>query len=319
MTGLMAVFWKEFSDYLFSWRFLVFLLLIYGFAVMTISAAANGIRQDVSMSEGTQFIFMRLFIVKGTGAWFSLPLLLAYFIPVLAIALGFDAINSERNSGNLSRLLSQPIYRDAVINGKFLASLAIIFILITSMFLVVGGLGLRMIGVPPTSEEILRLFGFIFITLVYGAFWLALAILFSVLFKRTATTLIVSVAIVLLLVWFLPYIAQGIADIVASPITQSSTIDQFIKWYGIFNPINHISPTTLFSETVRSLMLPDIANASALYMSQGGVDYASSLLPLPLVQSILNVWPQIIALIALSVICFAASYIKFQREEVRST
>lgn len=29
--------------------------------------------------------------------------------------LGFDAINSERASGNLSRLLSQPVYRDAVV------------------------------------------------------------------------------------------------------------------------------------------------------------------------------------------------------------
>ena len=319
MTGLMAVFWKELADHLFSKRFLVFLLIMYAAGVATIYVAADTIRQSVSMAEGTQFIFMRLFVLSGESMPFSFPNFLSLFIPVLGIALGFDAINSERSSGNMSRLLAQPVYRDSVINGKFLAGLATIFLLITTIFFIVGGLGLRMIGVPPTAEEILRLFGFIFITIVYGGFWLALSMLFSVLIKRGATALIAALAVWLFVTFFVPLIASGIADAIAKPITSSSTVDQYVQWFNINDSIGYISPYKLYGETIQSLLLPDISNISVMLVVQGGVDYASNLMPLPLLESVLNVWPQMIALIALSVICFAISYIKFQREEIRST
>jgi ABC-2 type transport system permease protein len=41
--------------------------------------------------------------------------------------------------------------------------------------------------------------------------------------------------------------------------------------------------------------------------------------PLPLVQSLLLVWPQLTSLIALTALCFAGSYIIFMREEIRAT
>jgi len=40
--------------------------------------------------------------------------------------------------------------------------------------------------------------------------------------------------------------------------------------------------------------------------------------PLPLLQTILIVWPYIISLIAITVICFAVSYAVFMRQEIRS-
>lgn len=41
--------------------------------------------------------------------------------------------------------------------------------------------------------------------------------------------------------------------------------------------------------------------------------------PLPLGQSFLIVWPQLVGLIALTSICFAVSYIIFMRREIRAT
>jgi ABC-2 type transport system permease protein len=41
--------------------------------------------------------------------------------------------------------------------------------------------------------------------------------------------------------------------------------------------------------------------------------------PLPLSQSLMLVWPQLVGLVALTAICFAAAYIKFMGEEIRST
>ena len=41
------------------------------------------------------------------------------FFSLVGLIIGFDTINRKRNEGTLSKFLSQPIYRDTVINGKF--------------------------------------------------------------------------------------------------------------------------------------------------------------------------------------------------------
>lgn len=249
---------------------------------------------------------------------FSFPFFLSLFLPILGIALGFDAVNSERSSGNLSRILSQPVHRDSVINGKFLAGLMIISVLVISIFMVVGGLGLRMIGVPPSAEEVLRLFAFIFVTIIYGAFWMALAILFSVVINRGATSAIASIAIWFFLFFFLSMIAQAAANAMA-PLGSDPTIAQLTQNDTIYRSISRISPSNLYGEIIQVLLLPEVGTASSTLLLIS--IYTAGMTPgiLPLGQSLLIVWPQIVALIALTAICFAISYIKFQREEIRST
>ena len=62
--------------------------------------------------------------------------------PLLGVAFAFDAVNGERSEGTLPRLLSQPIYRDDVINGKFAAGLAIIAWSWSSVVLFISGFGI---------------------------------------------------------------------------------------------------------------------------------------------------------------------------------
>ena len=176
-----AVFYKEISDHLNSRRFTILFALIFLAGIFTIYVASQNIRSEVDPL--TRYVFLKLFTTSGSNLP-AFPFFLSLFIPIISIALGFDAMNSEKNSGNLSRLLSQPIYRDAVINGKFLAGLAILAIIIISMMAFVAGLGLQLIGVAPTSEEILRILAFTFTSIIYGAFWLALSLFdFCLLFE----------------------------------------------------------------------------------------------------------------------------------------
>ena len=316
MSGIAAVFWKELADYFNSKRFIILSLLIYLAGIATIYVAAQNIRTGIT--ENTQFIFLRLFIVSGENLPFSFPVFLSLFIPIVGIALGFDAINSERTSGNLSRILSQPLYRDSVVNGKFLAGLVTLSILVTGIVILVGGMGLRMIGVPPTAEEILRLVGFIFISIIYGAFWMALALLFSVSFGRTATSALASIALWIFVFLFVSLIARAIAG-AAVPIDQSSSFDLIARNDEIYRTISRISPTTLYGETVQVLLLPEMGNPSSTLMLLN--IYAGGMTPTPLSlgQSLLLVWPQLTSLIALTALCFAGSYIKFMREEIRAT
>jgi ABC-2 type transport system permease protein len=315
MSGLIEIFWKELADNFNSKRFVILFLLVYLAGIATIYIAAQNIRGSVD--ENTRYVFLNLFLVSGSNLPFSFPLFMSIFIPIIGIALGFDAVNSERTSGNLSRLLSQPIYRDDVINGKFLAGLVMLTILIISIVTLVAGLGLRMIGVPPEPEEILRLFMFIIVSVLYGAFWMSLAILFSTLFKKTATSALASVAIWIFLFLFMSLIAGLIANAI-QPVTQNSTVDEIAKFDTLFRMIGRISPGTLYTESIQAILLPILGNSSPTMMMIG-IYSGLKPSPLPLSQSLLLVWPQMVSLLALTAICFAVAYIKFMREEIRAT
>jgi ABC-2 type transport system permease protein len=258
-----------------------------------------------------------MFIVSGEALPFSFPLFLSLFIPVVGIALGFDAVSGERASGTLSRLLSQPVYRDSVINGKFLAGLATLSVLVASIVALVAGMGLRMIGVPPNAEEILRIFGLVVLSVVYGAFWMSLAVLFSVFFNRTATSALASIAIWIFLLLFMSMIARLIAGAVV-PIDPNSTAEQIVRFEEIYRMISRISPNTLYAEAFAALMTPELGTLSVMLL-QESISSGMIPTPLPLSQSLSLIWPQITGLVALTALCFAMSYIKFMREEIRST
>ena len=315
MTGLKEILWKELSDCFNSKRFIVLFLLIYVAGIATVYIASQNIR--TSVDESTKYIFLNLFTTSGSSNPFSFPLFMSIFIPIIGIALGFDAVNSERVSGNLSRLLAQPVYRDDVINGKFLAGVIMMALMIFSMVILVSGLGLRMIGVPPQAEEILRLFTFIVISILYGAFWMSLAILFSVLFRKTSTSALTSIAIWMFLFLFGSLIAALIAGAVLHTNTQTASVNDIMQFDSLFRMISRISPGTLYSESIQAILLPSMGTSSPTMMVIG-IYSGLTPTPLPLYQSLLIVWPQIVTLVALTAVCFAIAYIKFMREEIRA-
>ncbi len=104
--GMWAVVAKEMADHLSSARMVVLEILIVLAAIGSIYVATQNISQNVSQDR---FLYLRLF----TTAQNPLPAfvaLLAFFIPLVAIALAFDSVNSEFARRTLSRVLAQPIY-----------------------------------------------------------------------------------------------------------------------------------------------------------------------------------------------------------------
>jgi ABC-2 type transport system permease protein len=318
MSAFYTVFWKELQDHFTSWRFIFLLLVVLLASVYAVFVAATNIRQSVTGT--TEFVFLALFTTTLSSTASSLIpnsflSLMAVLIPIVGITLGFDAINSERNNGTLSRLISQPIYRDNVINAKFLSGAVTIGILMLSIILLVSGLGIRSIGVPPTSEEVWRLFFFLVVAIIYGAFWLGLAILLSTLFKQVAISAIVSLAIWLFFAFFYPIIFQFVANAMTSD-TQASAVRNI----QTLITLQRISPIQLFSESMSVILVPVARSASQMLQIYIG-DARNFLLmtPLSLGQSLLSVWPQIIITMLLTIVCFAISYLKFMYEEIRAT
>ncbi|MBI4187355.1 MAG: ABC transporter permease subunit [Chloroflexi bacterium] len=302
---------KELADYFTSVRVFILMLIVFLTSGGALYAVQQNIRGQVSESG---FVFLRLFTTSGE-AMPSLVTFIVLLIPIIGIALGFDAINSERQSGTLSRVLAQPIFRDNVINGKFLAGIITLSVMVVATMMVVAGYGLVMIGVPPTAEEIVRLSIYLVFTIIYGAFWLGLAVLFSVLFRKIATSLLTPVAIWLFFGIFILIAAPAIANALV-PVANATSPEVIIRNAELQQMIMRFSPNTLFSEATTVLLLPQVRSLGIVTMSQVQFMIPN---PISLGQSILLIWPQLTSLIGLSAICFAASYILFMRQEIRAT
>ena len=171
--GLGVVMLKELSDHLTSVRMRVLEWLI---VLVALAALYGAIQQIKDTTAEDPFLFLRLFTTSRDPLP-SFVSFLSFLVPLMAIGLGFDSVNGEHNRRTLSRILAQPIYRDALLFGKFLAGLVTLSISLVTLWLLVIGLGLLLIGIPPGAEEIARSFVFLLVTIVYAGVWLALALL----------------------------------------------------------------------------------------------------------------------------------------------
>ncbi len=304
-----VVFWKELADHFRSWRFLILLLLILLIGLWATYASGQAIRQNTDTIPA-QYVF--LLLLTSSEMVFSLATFLGFFGPLVGITLGFDSISGEYARGTLSRVLSQPIYRDGLINGKFFAGLATVAVLWGSILLLVIGLGITLLGFPPNAEELWRMLIFTAVGVFYVGFWLALAMLFSLLFQKTVTAALASMAVWLFMSLFVSIFSQAIAGIV---VPDPSTPEQLAYQTDIVNVINRISPSTLFSESVSILLNPAARVFGLALQSQ-----AQGILPTPLAldQSLNLIWPHITTLFGLVAVCFGISYIIFMRAEIRA-
>lgn len=316
-TPFRAIVEKELADYITSWRIIILLAIIGLTCLGSLYTAMMSIRDAVSSDEANEafdqaFVFLKLFTVTD-GTLPSFMTFVGFLGPLLGIALGFDAINSERNRGTLSRMMSQPIPRDFVINAKFTAAIILIAALFLALGLVVAGLGLLMIGIPPTFEEFMRLIFFLLVSIVYVAFWLNLGILFSVRFRQPATSALASIAVWLFFSVFYSMIVNLFARAIAPSTTQN--VQELLNYQSLILNLSRLSPNYLFNESTATLLTPSVRNLGPLTMDQIEGAIAS---PLPLGQSLLLIWPQLTGLIAATMVCFAISYLYFMRQEIRS-
>ncbi len=318
-TGFRALYRKELRDYFRSARFLIVMLLIAGVGIASVYSATQGFQKLIEDNTygDTQYMFLNLFILNS-GTMPSFGTFMAFLGPIVGLSMGFDAINGERSRRTLSRLLAQPIYRDAVINGKFLAGVTVISIMVFSLGFVISGAGMVIIGLVPTVEELLRIIVFLTFTVVYISLFLAISLLLSLLLRHTATSALTGVGIWLFFAIFLGMLASGIANALY-PVTDNSAFGDVMKNLGCVQSINRLSPATLYTESVSAILNPSLRSVSSVFTESQYYQSQSYVLGnLPLGQSLLLVWPHLTGLLALTMICFAISYVCFMKQEIRA-
>lgn len=320
LRGIFTIFRKEMEDHFSSTRFLLISALIVMVGVIIASMVGMSIQEELKGMAKPTLIFLLLF--TATGKLFSFVQFIGFFGPLIGIILGFDSINRERVSRTLSKLVSQPIYRDSIINAKFLTGVVTIAIVLVAIVLIISGLGLRMIGVVPGSEEVLRLLIYLIISILYIALWLGISILFSVIFRSTATSALASLAVWIFFSFFVSLGAGVLADAIA-PIPQSGTQvnpEVILKHERIQRIASSFSPMTLYSEATNTILDPMRKTTRGLIL-MGPLERLSLTRfqnPLPLLQSMIIVLPHLISIVALTFLCFGICYYIFMRQEIRT-
>jgi ABC-2 type transport system permease protein len=144
--------------------------------------------------------------------------------------------------------------------------------------------------------------------------------LFSIVFRSAATAALVALGLWLFLTILWPLLSPTLAALFTSGAPTSA--DELLGQLDIHQMFARLSPGTLFGEvvtvlldpTVRSTQQPLLAALGLALVEPGSIPGS----PLPFLSSLLIVWPQLVGLIAGTIVLFVIGYVVFQRQEVRA-
>jgi ABC-type transport system involved in multi-copper enzyme maturation, permease component len=310
LKGVGTIALKEAADHMTGARMHLVMLLVLLTAIGSVYGAIDQIRQTTAQDP---HLFLKLLTVAREPLP-SFAAFMGFLIPLVAIALGFDAVNGEFSRRTLSRILAQPIFRDAVLFGKFLGALLVIGVALLVLWLLMTGLGILLLGLPPSGDDVARGMAYLVATLAYAGVWLALAIGLSTLIRAPATSALaaLSVWLVFSVFWSMltPLVAQALAPI--------DLLDPYsvVRQFEMQQAVARLSPGTLYGEMTQMLLDPSARAVGPIFVSQ--LQGALIGAPLPTMQSILLVWPQFSGLVAAMLAMFTIAYVAFQRQEVRA-
>lgn len=182
--------------------------------------------------------------------------------------------------------------------------------------LLVAGLGLLRLGIAPSLAELARLLAWLAVTICYIGLWLAFATLCSVLVRRAATSALLAIGVWMALSLFGVLLARLVAGVI-DPIGPSGEAASLAR-AQLEQQLSAIDPGTLYGQVTAALLNPSVTSITLPGLAQ--IIQLSQQIPtqLSLGQSLLLAWPQIVILVAGTVVCFVLAYVAFLRQEVRA-
>jgi ABC-2 type transport system permease protein len=310
---------KEFADQITSIRFLILTVVLALAAAAAVYSTAGALKNVASDASGSPSLFLLLFTRSvDTSGIPPFTTFITFLGPLLGIAFGFDGINGERSEGTLPRLLSQPIHRDDVVNGKFVAGLSTILVILIAVVGIVAAVGIIQLGIQPSIEDVVRLGIWVILAAAYIGFWLGFALLCSVVLRRAATSALTALSVWLVVTIFAGLLVGLLAGLLAPlPADATSGSPEVVANVSMQVNLARIAPNQLFSEATAVVLDPRLRTVTPDLVTPGQADLAIGSL-LSIDQSVLVVWPQFVALIALTAGAFAVAYVAFMRQEVRA-
>ncbi len=215
--GLLIVAKKEFADQITSKRFIAVLAIMLIFSAISFYQGADEFIRQYRMFESGSVSgnIPKPSIIQIFGFFGSAGILT--FGGILGLLMGFDLITKEKETGSLKTLLSHPVFRDQIINGKALGAFAALCLVVALTLVIALGI-LTMKGFIPSSDDLIAILKFGLITLAYLFTFFSIALFASTIAKNSSTSLLVAFGIFLVLTIAMPMLGSLVAQaIVGSP------------------------------------------------------------------------------------------------------
>ena len=264
---------KEISDAFRNRLFLISMIMLLGLSLIAIGLGSLSVRTQ--MTDYLQSV--QILTDLGRTDFPAAPSLnpiaisknfinyLAMVGALLAMILGFTAVNKERQAGTLRLILSRPVYRDQFLTGKVLGNAILLAALMTAVGLVTI-LAIGIIGkVWLTGDQIIRL------ALTMGMSWLylmtfyLLAQFFALLLPNGNHALLLTIIVWLVFAFIFPQIGDTMdldnqlpggffATLGLDKAGEDKALQQF-KWYEtVRDGVEELSPTKHYERISYALL-----------------------------------------------------------------
>lgn len=200
---------------------------------------------------------------------------------LMAMILGNHAIVKERRSGTLKLLLSRPVFRDSLLNGKLLGNLGILAA-ISAMVGVITIASLIIIGnISLSGNEIIRLMLFFIMSFLYMSFFLTLSVMLSLAVSQGNKAILLTIIMWLVLAFIFPQIGDTMdmdnqlpggffAQMGMTRDQESKVLEKFKFYETLRDSIEEMSPTKHFERVSFALLniKPGFENNTTLEILQ---------------------------------------------------
>ena len=358
MSGIFVVAKKEFFDHVMGKKFLVILAILMIISLLAIYGGVEDYNKRLdSYKERTAEIEEHpevmpprwmpekpsmLLVFHGMSGLFGI------LGAILAIAIGFNLISGEKESGSLKSLLSHPVFRDTIINGKALGGMGALGFAMLVMTLLSIGI-LMMLGIMPTGDEFVRILVFMGFSLLFMFSFFAIALMCSTIAKNSTRAITYSLVIFVVISFVMPtagtFVGMQLAGEMpefsgtviheineSEGISKKEQIEEIERiqeerqeerreemqeyWDKVMKVQEMFSigdPSSNFNKVSAAALDPTFEPLRGFFGPGRGESRAET----SILEALGMVWKNLLVLLVFPVVMFAIAYIKFMRMDIR--
>ncbi|HJH27254.1 MAG TPA: ABC transporter permease [Methanophagales archaeon] len=348
--GLFNVVRKEFIDHLTSRKFLIILAL---FLIISMYSMHAGIGEYNEALENYKERISQIEAEEGPGPQVmpKKPSILLVFqiiyeiMPllgaILAIAMGFDLVTKEKESRSLKSLLSHPVYRDEIINGKALGGILALVFAVGIAFILLFAM-LLIFSIVPNMGEFARIALFGAVTVLCLLSYFSIALMTSTISENSGKSFIYALIIFFAITLFVPMVGDMVAESVAGERPELPDVPQYESEISSPSSANENEPGEPMVVPLKRMPENEewqryaeenyaywekrraIRDAYQVIQPDRNFNKFSRAVINPytsgetsILKSLERVWKNIFALIIFPIVFFAIAYIKFMRMDIR--
>ncbi len=351
---------KEFIDHITSKKFILILVL---FLIITVYSTHEGIehyenrlekyKERLSQTTGEMGVEPGYYIPKKPSILLIFQMMIypmAMLGAILTIAIGFDLITKEKESRSLKSLLSHPVYRDEIINGKALGGILALVFAVGIAFIVLFAM-LLIFSIVPNLDEFVRIVLFGAVTILCLLTYFSIALMSSTISENSGRALIYALIIFFAISFAMPVVGGLVTESIVGEPPEPPALPK----YGYVTPPPSGVDENAYVVPVKEGGMPEkneewqryeeereaywekrraIREVFETFSLYCNYDKVAESLTDPYVsetytswyrsgdttgihESLEKVWKNIFALVILPFVFFAIAYIKFMRMDIR--